>query len=278
MTRFLAKLHFLLTIPASIVLILHSAKIHPAYRMTWLRKLRLGLTMFLNTRRIPTGTTYRTHLAIALKLLETPPEVPGVVVECGSWKGGSSANLSLVCRIVGRKLEVCDSFRGLPPSAPGDREARFYQAGDYVGTLDEVRTAIRRYGAIECCEFVEGWFEETLPKQEGPVLVAFVDVDLGASLHTCVRHLWPRLVPEGYLFVDESVGTDYCALFYSETWWRRYFNATPPGLIGAGTGLPLGDFYIGPWSERNDHPGQRASSGAYTGKSLSGHWTYYPEE
>jgi hypothetical protein len=199
-------------------------------------------------------------------------------VECGCWKGGSTANLSLVCRIAGRTLLVYDSFEGLPEGAPGDREASGYEKGDYSGTLDEVRDNLRRYGAIECCEFVKGWFDDTLPTQDSPILLAFLDVDLEASLDTCVRYLWPRLVENGYVFTDECVGVDYVALFWSEKWWRKHFDRTPPGLIGAGTGLPLGEFYIGPLTELESHPAQHASTGAYTQKSMSGFWAYYPDE
>ncbi len=67
-------------------------------------------------------------------------------------------------------------------------------------------------------------------------------------------------------------------LFFSERWWEKYFNQKPPGFIGGGTGLPLGSYYIGPYSEINDHPLQRAGSGGYTQKSMSGFWTYYPDD
>jgi hypothetical protein len=271
------KAHFVLTVPVSIFFILTSTRIHPSYRLSLVGKFRLGLRMFWNTRRIRTGTSYKAHLAMALKILETPPDVPGCVVECGAWKGGSSANLSLVCRIVGRKLRVYDSFEGLPAAAPGDREGQYYAKGEYAGALEEVRSNIDRYGAIEVCEFIKGWFHETLPALNEPVLLAFFDVDLEDSLHTCVRYVWPHLVDHGYLFTDECVSTDYVALFYSETWWRKYFNRTPPGLIGAGTGLPLGEYYIGPYDEIADHPAQHASTGGYTRKSRSGVWSYYPD-
>lgn len=278
MLSLLMKLHFVLSVPTSILLILGSRRIHPSYRMTTFARLALGLRMFMNTRRIRTGTSYKTHLAMALKLLETPPDVPGDVVECGTWKGGSATNLSLVCRIVGRNLRIYDSFEGLPEGRPGDREATHYQAGDYRGTLDEVRANITRHGAIECCTFIQGWFDRTLPGVEGPLLLVFLDVDLEDSLVTCVRHLWPALVDRGYLFLDEVAVTDYCALFYSERFWQRYFGRTPPGLIGAGVGLALGDFYIGPYDEREDHPGQFVNAGAWTRKDMSGVWTYFPEE
>ena len=278
MSQLLLKFYQAFSVPISIFFILNSKNIHKLYNMSLFRKFKLGFKMFLNTHRIPTGTPYKVHLAMALKILETPPNVPGNVIECGAWKGGSAANLSLVCRIVGRKLKVYDSFEGLPEGKSGDRQAKGYKKGDYLGTLDEVESNIRRYGAIECCEFVKGWFEDTLPKLDSPILLAFLDVDLEASLHTCVKHIWPTLVDQGYIFTDEAVGINYVALFYSEKWWRKYFNRTPPGLIGAGTGLPLGGYYIGPYLERDNHPLQRASTGAYTQKSMSGYWAYYPED
>jgi O-methyltransferase len=278
MLTLIMKAYYLLTVPISVVFILQSNRIHPAYRMTWVKKLQLGFRMFLNKHRIPTGTSFKSHLVMALKILETPPDVLGVIIECGTWKGGSAANLSLVCKIVGRKLLIYDSFQGLPEGEPGDREAPNYQKGDFRGTLDEVRSNVRRHGAIECCEFIEGWFDETLPKLQSPVLLAFLDVDLEASLETCVRHIWPNLAQTGYVFIDEFVGLDYCALFYSERFWNMYFKTTPPGLIGAGTGLPLGEFYLGPWSERESHPLWHANAGAYTRKDFSGYWAYSPKE
>lgn len=234
--------------------------------------------MFLNTKRIRTGTSYKSHLAMALKIMETSPEVTGDIIECGTWKGGSAANLSLVCKLVGRKLRIYDSFEGLPEGEENDREAKHYTKGDYSGCLEEVERNIERYGAIECCEFVKGWFKDTLPTLHEPVLLAFLDVDLEASLDICVRYIWPNLIDTGYMFTDEFVAIDYCALFYSEKYWDKYFKRVPPGLIGVGTGLPLGEYYIGPWSERPDHPLQRPNAGAYTRKDMTGVWTFYPHE
>jgi hypothetical protein len=48
MLSLITKAYYLLTVPISVVFILQSASIHPAYRMTWLKKLQLGFRMFLN--------------------------------------------------------------------------------------------------------------------------------------------------------------------------------------------------------------------------------------
>jgi O-methyltransferase len=277
MHRLLLVLHYLVTAPISICFILSSRAIHPAYRLSLVGKLCLGVKMALNKLRIETGTSYKAHLAMALKILETPPEVEGDIVECGTWKGGSAANLSLVCRITGRKLRIYDSFEGLPESEPGDRQGG-YPKGDYAGALEEVRENIRRYGALECCEFIKGWYKDTLPQlaKQKPILLAFLDVDLEASLETCVRHIWPSLTERGYIFIDEYVDLDYCSIFWSEKYWMKHFQRTPPGLIGAGIGLALGEYYIGPWKEIKQHPLQHPNAGAYTRKDFSGYWAYEP--
>jgi O-methyltransferase len=274
--RFLLKIYYVLTVPVSIYFILNSATLHPAYKVGFFKKYSLGLRMFLNKFRIQTGISYKAHLAMALKIFETPPEIAGDIVECGTWKGGSAANLSLICKMTGRKLRIYDSFRGLPPNVEGEKE--IYEEGDYRGTLDEVKENIRRYGAIDVCEFIEGWFEDTLPNHNTPVLLAFLDVDIESSLETCVHYLWNHLTEKGYIFIDEYVGLDYCSLFWSERYWREKFDRTPPGLIGAGVGLPLGEYYIGPWNETPDHPLQHPNAGAYTRKDFSGFWSFYPSE
>lgn len=276
MHRFILTAYYVLTVPVAIYFILASNRIHPDHKLGFFRKYSLGTRMFLNKLRIPTGTSYKTHLAMALKIFEAAPDTEGIVLECGTWKGGSAANLSLACKIAGRKLHIYDSFEGLPEGVEGDREAPGYKAGDYAGSLDEVKANITKYGDIDSCVFVKGWFDDTLPKLSDNVLLAFLDVDLEASLETCVRNIWPRLVDKGYIFIDEAVGVDYCSLFYSEKYWKTNFDRTPPGLIGAGLGLALGEYYIGPWNEKDDHPLQHPNSGAYTRKDLSGYWTFYP--
>ncbi len=59
------------------------------------------------------------HFVIVSKFL-LDLDVPGPIVECGAYKGGSSAQLSVIAKHTGRKLYVCDSFQGLPKPAEAE--------------------------------------------------------------------------------------------------------------------------------------------------------------
>jgi O-methyltransferase len=262
--------------PATVLFLLYNPNQHPDYMLTWRRKLVLAYRMWRTTRGVVTGTSYKAHLAMANKLLEIPPEVEGAVVECGCWYGGSTANLSLICDIVGRDLIVYDSFEGLPPPEKGDQYAKDEATGMLKVELDDVRENVRKFGAVERCTFRKGWFSDTLPGHTEPIVLLFLDVDWQASLDDCIRNLWPHLVDRGYVFIDEFVLTDYCALFWSERYWKERFDRTPPGLIGSGSGVGTGGYFMGPFHEWN--PIQDPTSVAYTRKDFSGYWVFYPED
>ena len=193
----IASLHRLLDFPFAVIYLLSDRGIHPAYRMGWLRRIRLALRMYRNTRRIPSLTSYKAHLAMAVKLLEIPPEVEGVVVECGCYLGGSTANLSLACEIVGRDLIVYDSFEGLPSPDPRDKYGNPFTEGLLDADLERVKANVRTVGRDRPCQFVKGFFADTLPQHEQPMVLCFLDVDLQGSLHDCMVSLWPHLTEQG---------------------------------------------------------------------------------
>ena len=179
-------------------------------------KLRLIRQFQRNVRRIPTASFWQEHLTMAAKILEIPPSLEGDVIECGCFKGGSTANLSLVCSLVGRKLIVCDSFAGLPAPDNLDRvhELPFrgtkcvYDKGQLEGPLAEVQENIRKYGCLSSCEFVKGYFKDTLSKLDRQFVFGFLDVDLHQSLRECLDAVWPRLQEGCYLFSHEAQDLD----------------------------------------------------------------------
>jgi len=200
------------------------------------------------SRRVTGLTSLAEVLLMASKIFEFPSALPGVVVECGSFKGRSTAILSLACRHARRKLHVFDSFQGLPEPSGEDanhkvlssNEVHRYKKGGLCGPLDDVKRNITEYGDIDSCVFWPGFFNETMPKFHEPVALAFCDVDLVDSLKTCIEHIWPLLQDGGYFFTHEAHHLEIGRLFFDDAWWNQGLACSAPGLIGAGSGLGIG--------------------------------------
>jgi O-methyltransferase len=217
------------------------------YGVGLIRKLALLFRMRRNTTRIPSGSHFLEHLVMATTILEIPASESGCVVECGSYKGASATNLSLACALVGRDLEVFDSFEGLPPPSQRDQahlvpdrsQVHTYGEGEWRGSEAEVRANITRYGDISIVALHPGFFHQTLPHFEKRCVVGFLDVDLLDSLKTCLKHIWPLLCDGGYLFTHEARHFAISAHFFDGDWWSENLGCDAPGLIGAGSGLGL---------------------------------------
>ncbi|MFK7977580.1 MAG: TylF/MycF/NovP-related O-methyltransferase [Halioglobus sp.] len=271
------------TAPMAIVFLTYSHSVQDSYEMTWPKRMALGYRFWRNYSKVTSGTSWRAHLVMAMKLLEISPEVKGDIVECGCWKGGATVNLSLIAAVTGRRLKVYDSFEGLPAPTTGDpiAERSFkngFIPGVFCGALEEVKGHVRKYGAIDSAEFYKGWFCDTLPHHEGPVVMAFWDVDFYSSLHDCLQNLWPHVVEGGYIFMDEYKELPYCSVFYSEKYWSKYFDCAPPGLVGIGTGVQVGMHFTDPAVGMSSPKIQAANSTAYCVKGTRALWEYYPDE
>src|SRR4051794_32422090 len=152
--------------------------------------------------------------------------VPGAVVECGVWKGGSMMAAALTLMRLGasdRDLYLFDTFQGMPPPTSDDVfsaydgyspmrhwRRRAGRAGPAESTwhyvpADEVRAAVLSTGyPAERVHLVEGRVEETLP-DAAPEQIALLrlDTDWYESTRHELDHLYPRLSPGGVLILDD---------------------------------------------------------------------------
>lgn len=147
--------------------------------------------------------------------------IPGAIVECGVWRGGSAMACALTLRQTGglqRPLYLYDTFAGMPE--PGGRDVDFrgrvahatwrrLRTGDAnewcLATLDEVRANLLSTGhPEERLHFVRGKVEDTIPG-EAPERIALLrlDTDWYESTYHELVHLYPRLAPGGVLIVDD---------------------------------------------------------------------------
>lgn len=128
----------------------------------------------------------------------------GNILECGAFKGSSTACLSIACRLIGSKLYCADSFEGLP------EDEAHYRKGDFIGTLDEVKRNVARWGEIESTTFIPGWYRESLEGFAQPLSILWIDVDLCSSTLDVLNRVYPALEKNAVIFSDGfQVGVDY---------------------------------------------------------------------
>jgi O-methyltransferase len=186
--------------------------------------------------------------------LQIPPDIEGAVAEFGCYKGLCTASLSLACDLIRRKLVVYDSFAGLPDGESvvdhidGKGQVEYHK-GDYCGTLDEVRANVQRFGRLSVCEFIAGYFEETLPHRSSleKYGLVFEDADLPTSVRTVLRETWPRLQSGCRFFCHEAQDLQVVEIFFDREWWEQNLGFTVPGFVGSGCGInsSLATSYLG---------------------------------
>jgi O-methyltransferase len=153
--------------------------------------------------------------------------VPGAIVECGVWRGGSMMVVAATLLAEGtdeRELYLFDTFEGM--TEPQERDVsihglqatqRFAETRKTDGgsdwcnaSLEDVQRNMEQTNyPTNRVHYVKGPVEQTLP-QQAPESIALLrlDTDWYASTRHEMEHLYPRLQQGGVLIID-----DY-------HWWR----------------------------------------------------------
>lgn len=205
----------------------------------FLRKLKLVRTVIKISREVDCPHTNQEMLSFIESTLRLPGDMKGCIVEAGCYKGGSSAKFSLAAGFTGRELIIFDSFQGLPDHNEPHEKTIFgkpvtFTCGEYCGTLEEVQANIKKYGNIDACNFREGWFEQTLPSFKGPIAAAYIDVDLAASVKTCLKYLYPLIEQGGYLYCQDGHLPLVVDVFDDKNFWMNEVGVEKPFVHGLG--------------------------------------------
>ncbi len=210
-------------------------------------KIKLLRKMWRNAHQPGSASTFFEHVYIVKRLLEVRKATPGNVAEFGCFKGFSTSSLSLACAMTGRRLLVFDSFEGLPEPeenvynvASGEKVP--YHRGEFKGALEEVKNNVTRFGDVSVCEFIQGYFENsvpTRPEDEKYVLI-FEDADLPQSVRDVLRGTWKKLQDGCIFFCHEARDREVVDIFFDKTWWSNTIGEPAPGFVGSGVGMMSG--------------------------------------
>jgi O-methyltransferase len=148
-------------------------------------------------------------------------EIPGCIVECGVWKGGSMMAAAKTLQELGvtdRDLHLFDTFDGMPQPGEEDVSLKDESAAELMSRSDKKSSVVWAYGALtevkrnllstgypaERIFFVKGKVEETIPVN-APTNIALLrlDTDWYESTYHELVHLYPRLSYGGILIIDD---------------------------------------------------------------------------
>jgi O-methyltransferase len=152
-------------------------------------------------------------------------KIPGALVECGVWRGGSAMAMALTLLRLGdtdRDIYLYDTFEGM--SAPskfdvtsdGLDAAPIWEAnkdGEDSNAwgrakIDQVREAVISTGYPgERFHLIKGRVEDTLPAQlPGAIALLRLDTDFYESTLAELNHLYPLLAVGGPIIFDDYGG------------------------------------------------------------------------
>jgi len=138
--------------------------------------------------------------------------LPGDLVECGVWNGGSAALMAVSCREdeywrKRRNLWLFDSFQGLPKPGKkdGKRATDSFSEGWCKGSIKKVQRVFAGFGiSMEQVIVVPGWFDSTLRTAAvEQIALLHIDADWYDSVKVALETFYDKIVPGGFVILDD---------------------------------------------------------------------------
>jgi len=151
------------------------------------------------------------------ELFKISSGIPGIIVECGVFKGCSLLRFAAFRRLLGLEQERClvafDMFGKFPADtvAQDDQAAldKFLaEAGDEGVNISELMDILARAGNYQNITLMPGDVLETVPEfceanQSAYISMLNVDVDLYEPTQVVLEYLYPLVMPGGVVLLDD---------------------------------------------------------------------------
>ena len=169
--------------------------------------------------------------------------IPGDMMETGVWRGGACIYMRAILKVYGvtdRRVWLADSFEGLPtPDAakfPADVDSTLHTFDRLRASLEDVQRSFARYDLLDDqVRFIKGWFRDTLPTAPvGPLAILRLDGDMYESTIIALDSLYDRVVPGGFVIVDDYHGVEACRMAVHDFCGKRGFRPVIAEIDGMG--------------------------------------------
>jgi O-methyltransferase len=181
---------------------------------------------------------------IFLRALAHRREGPGAILEVGCFRGNTTAEAFRSLKRWGaeRRYVCIDTFSGfVPEQFAEDQELGTdpsFRSQFSFNTRRSVERMFRRLGYDEI-EVVQGDIvelpESSLPEQ---ISVCLMDVDLAIPIHEGLKKIYPRMAPDGIIFVDDCEEEGHTDWAGARVGYKRFVEeAGLPERYDAGFGV-----------------------------------------
>jgi hypothetical protein len=171
--------------------------------MKFLESLKSRYADSLIRRKTMVGPERIANLARLAQRIEDE-RIPGDVVECGVYKGGTAAILarSATHSALPRTVWL---FDGMPPATDLDGPGASDWVGNLVSSPQKVSRLLRRTGAdLSRVRIVPGLFQHTFPSVRIPQIALLnIDADWYESVKLCLETFYNAVVPRGLISLDD---------------------------------------------------------------------------
>lgn len=134
-------------------------------------------------------------------------QIPGDVVECGVYKGGTAAILARTATHsrLPRTVWLFDYFQGMPPATEADGPEAESWVGNLTSSPERVARLLRSTGAeLSRVKIVPGMFQETFGQVEIPrIAILNIDADWYESVKLCFERFYDAVVTGGFISIDD---------------------------------------------------------------------------
>jgi O-methyltransferase len=152
-------------------------------------------------------------------------KIPGDVVECGVYNGGTAAILARIATRsrMGRSVWLFDSFQGMPQTTEPDGTEASEYVGKVQGSAEQVQELLLRTGAdLRRVHIVRGLFQETFPSTLIPQIALLnIDADWYESVKLCFEKFYDSVVTQGFVSIDDYGHWPGCRAAVDEFFQKR---------------------------------------------------------
>jgi hypothetical protein len=140
-------------------------------------------------------------------------EIPGCIVETGSWRGGAGMIIKAILkdRNADKNVYLFDTFKYFPKPTPksNTQDESIHSIVELLfenmHSVAQVRSNFRRLGLLDSkVYFIEGLFQDTIPITDvGAIAILRLDSDYYESTLFVLEHYYKNIVKGGFLIIDD---------------------------------------------------------------------------